>query len=66
MNAKLFTQAIIKVISGILLVGVLLFLPAGSFSYWNAWLQLGILFIVLGQNLRSSCRTAERSTLTWL
>ena len=45
MNAKLFTQAIIKVISGILLVGVLLFLPAGSFSYWNAWLQLGILFI---------------------
>nr|MCR5128377.1 isoprenylcysteine carboxylmethyltransferase family protein [Lachnospiraceae bacterium] len=45
MNAKLFTQAIIKVISGILLVGVLLFLPAGSFFYWNAWLQLGILFI---------------------
>ena len=45
MNAKLFTQAIIKAISGILLVGVSLFLPAGSFLYWNAWLQMGILFI---------------------
>lgn len=45
MNAKLFMQAIAKVISGILLVGVLLFLPAGSFLFWNAWLQMGILFI---------------------
>ncbi len=45
MNAKLFIQAIAKVISGILLVGALLFLPAGSFLYWNAWLQMGILFI---------------------
>ena len=45
MNVKLFIQAIAKVISGILLVGALLFLPAGSFLYWNAWLQMGILFI---------------------
>ena len=45
MNSKLFTQAIAKVISGILLVGVLIFLPAGSFFYWNGWLLMGILFI---------------------
>lgn len=45
MNAKLFTQAIAKVISGILLVGVLIFFPAGSFFYWNGWLLMGILFI---------------------
>ncbi|MCR5269314.1 MAG: isoprenylcysteine carboxylmethyltransferase family protein [Lachnospiraceae bacterium] len=45
MTAKLFVQAIVKVVSGILLVGLLLFLPAGTFSYWQAWLLLGILFI---------------------
>ena len=45
MSAKLFFEAIIKFIFGIVLVGVLLFVPAGSFEYWNAWLFLGILFI---------------------
>ena len=45
MTAKLFLQAIAKVTVGLVLVGLLLFLPAGSFAYWNAWLFLGILFI---------------------
>ncbi len=45
MSGKLFVQAIIKVISGVLLIGVLLFLPAGTFSYWNGWLLMGILFV---------------------
>ncbi len=45
MRGKLFVQAIIKVISGVLLIGVLLFLPAGTFSYWNGWLLMGILFV---------------------
>ena len=45
MNGKLFSQAIMKVISGLFLMGLLLFLPAGSFSYWNGWLLIGILFI---------------------
>ncbi len=44
MNAKLFAQALTKVISGAILVGFLLFLPAGSFSYWNGWLLMAILF----------------------
>lgn len=30
---------------GILTVGALLFLPAGTFSYWQAWLLIAILFI---------------------
>lgn len=42
---KLFVQAIIKIISGLVLVGVLLFLPAGSLAYWQGWLLMGILFI---------------------
>lgn len=38
-------QAIIKFIAGVVLVGLLIFLPAGSFSYLNGWLFMGILFI---------------------
>ncbi|MBO5448737.1 MAG: isoprenylcysteine carboxylmethyltransferase family protein [Ruminococcus sp.] len=30
---------------GILIVGVLLFLPAGTFDYWQAWLFIAVLFI---------------------
>lgn len=42
---KLLLNAIIKFIFGLALVGVLLFLPAGSFDYINAWLFIGLLFI---------------------
>ena len=45
MRKELFGQAIVKFLSGLLVVGILLFLPAGSFSYWQAWLLLGILFL---------------------
>ena len=45
MDSKLFAQAMIKFFSGVLLVGLLLFLPAGTFAFWQAWLLIGILFI---------------------
>ena len=45
MDTKLFSQAIVKFLSGLLIVGLLLFLPAGTFTYWQAWLLIGILFI---------------------
>ena len=45
MNKKLFVQAITKFLMGVLLIGLLLFLPAGTFAYWQAWLLLGILFV---------------------
>ena len=45
MNKKLFANGIVKFLSGIVLVGLPLFLSAGSFAYWNAWLFMGILFI---------------------
>lgn len=45
MNKKLFANAIVKFLSGIVLVALPLFLSAGSFGYWNAWLLIGILFI---------------------
>ena len=45
MNKRLLTQALVKFQSGVLLVGVLIFLPAGSFSYWQGWLLMGLLFV---------------------
>lgn len=45
MSAKLLVQALVKVFAGIILIGVLLFLPAGSLAYWQGWLLMGILFI---------------------
>ena len=35
----------VKFACGLLLVGALLFLPAGTWDFWQAWLLLGILFV---------------------
>ena len=45
MTTNLFFKAIIKFFLGFALVGLLIFLPAGSFNYFNGWLFMGILFI---------------------
>ena len=44
-SVKLFFEAIIKIILGVVLVGLLIFLPAGTLNYFNGWLLIGILFI---------------------
>ncbi len=45
MNKKLFLKAIIKFIAGLLLFGLLLFVPAGTIHYPNGWLLIIILFV---------------------
>ena len=45
MTKKLFMQAVTKYLLGVVLVGLLIFLPAGTFSFFNGWLFMGILFI---------------------
>ena len=45
MTIKLFVGAITKFLLGVVLVGVLIFLPAGNFSFFNGWLFMGILFV---------------------
>ena len=45
MTMKLLFQAITKFIIGAVLVGLLIFLPAGTLSFFNGWLFMGILFI---------------------
>ncbi len=42
---KLFLQAIAKFALGVVLVGVLIFLPAGTLAFHNGWLLMGILFV---------------------
>lgn len=45
MKLKLLLQSCIKFIFGLVFVGLLLFLPAGTFEYKNAWLLIELLFI---------------------
>lgn len=45
MSKKLFLQAIIKFVFGVLLVGLLVFLPAGTLRFFQGWLFMSILFI---------------------
>ena len=42
---KLFLQALIKFLLGVIIFGLLIFLPAGSLQYWQGWLLMGILFV---------------------
>ena len=44
MTSKLFFQALTKFLAGLVLVGVLLFLPAGTFAYWQGWLFIAGLY----------------------
>ena len=45
MSINVFFQAIIKFLFGVVIIGLLLFIPAGTINYWNAWLFMGLLFI---------------------
>ena len=42
---KLLAEALIKFGCGALLVGLLIFLPAGTLSYANGWLFMAVLFV---------------------
>ena len=45
MTSKLFFQAVAKFALGVLALGALVFVPAGTFHYPRAWLLMGILFL---------------------
>ena len=45
MTSKLMISAIIKFICGMLLVGLLIFLPAGTIHFLNGWILMSVLFI---------------------
>ena len=63
MDNKLFLQAVIKLLGGLLLVGLPLFLSAGTLYFYQAWILIGVLFapmfavgIILTFKTRSSLR----------
>ena len=45
MTKELFIQAVLKFVFGIILVGLLVFLPAGTLMFFNGWLFMGALFV---------------------
>lgn len=45
MTTKLFISAMAKFTAGVVLVGALVFLPAGTLAFPNGWLLMGILFV---------------------
>lgn len=45
MSKELFIQAVTKFLLGAILVGLLIFLPAGTIAFANGWLLMGVLFI---------------------
>ena len=74
---NLFVEGLVKFTAGVILVGLLVFLPAGTFAYWQGWLLMGILFVpmfcaglvMMAKNpalLRSRLDAKEsRKTRTW-
>lgn len=45
MHPKLLISALGKYLTGVLVVGALVMLPAGSLEYWQGWLFMAVLFI---------------------
>ena len=45
MDVKLLWQAVAKFLAGVLLTGVLVFVPAGTIRFLNGWILMGILFV---------------------
>ena len=80
MTKKLFFQALIKYLSGVILLGALLFLPAGTLQFPNGWLLMGLLFIpmflaglvmmrhdpaLLEKRLNAKERLSEQKEVIW-
>ena len=45
MTLKLLVEALVKYLAGVVIVAAMLFLPAGSWGYWQGWLLMAILFV---------------------
>ncbi|MBR3315213.1 MAG: isoprenylcysteine carboxylmethyltransferase family protein [Atopobiaceae bacterium] len=45
MDVQLLKSALVKVAAGVVVMGLLLFLPAGTLWWWRGWLLMGILFV---------------------
>lgn len=81
MENNLLTQALAKFFLGVIILGILIFLPAWSVHYWQGWLLMGILFVpmfvaglvmlaknpdLLRKRLNAKEREAEQKTVVKL
>ena len=61
MTFKLFFQALTKFVLGVVVVGALLFVPAGTFDYPQAWRLIGLLYVpVIALRIRNEEQVLER------
>ncbi len=44
---NLLLNVLIKFVSGIILMAAIFFIPAGTLNYWNGWLYLGTMFVLM-------------------
>lgn len=76
-HSELAKTAAGRFLGGVLLVGAMLFLPAGTFDYWQAWLYIVLLFtpvLIVGlvlfardpAFLERRMRSREQQTAQWL
>lgn len=57
---KLLLSALIKFFCGVVLVGLLIFLPAGTIFYANGWLFMGLLFTpMLAAGILMLCKSPD-------
>lgn len=47
-RGTLVTMTVAHFLAAFIFIGCMLFLPAGTLGYWEAWLYVGLLFILLG------------------
>lgn len=47
MTVKLILKALCKYIAGLVVAGALIFVPAGALNYFNGWLFMGLLFVLM-------------------
>ena len=60
MSARLFFSALLKFLLGVVLVGMLIFLPAGSLCYIQGWMLMGALFLpMLGAGIVMMIKSPE-------
>jgi len=46
-RGQLATKALVRLLAGITILAAMLFLPAGTLAYWEAWMYMAILFVLM-------------------
>ena len=66
MSKSLFFQAVVKFLSGAILIGLLIFLSAGTIACWKGWLLMAILLIPMFLQQTEQCLVVKLSGLMFV